>query len=152
MTYAIKNSFFNLGKLSFGHGYIRSQRITLQWCTKHNSGIGVLLCAKSKNDSSTIVCVNGKRVLSRFQFETGFRLILSIVIGGIITTSWCHDIKQWNRFLHCWPFVRGDHNSPVNGGFPPEAAAKQVLIFSLDSNNSGVVGDSRGHEANIISL
>ena len=96
--------------------------------------------------------------LWRWWFETpspslwrhcnGFMWLLFHVLHGCF---YDHDVIKWKRFPHHWPFVRGNHRSPVD--FLHKRPVTQALMFPLmlvSTNgqiNRRVAGDLRRQHA-----
>ena len=56
---------------SFGHNFVLSRQIILEFCTEHDS-ITVVFSASFQNDSTNIMDAVDKRDFARFEFEGCF--------------------------------------------------------------------------------
>ena len=70
-----------------------------------------------------------------------------ICINGNLSNH--DDVIKWKHFPRNWPFVRGNHRSPVN--FPHKGQWREALMFSLTCGwiniwvNNREAGDMRRH-------
>ena len=87
--------------------------------------------------------------LDRWALCTSERLVLRTFLDQ---TGSCHDdVIKWKHFPRYWPFVRGNHRSPVNS--PHKDQCRGALMFTLICAringwvNNREAGDLRRHRA-----
>ena len=74
---------------------------------------------------------------------------IKILAAGAKTNATHNDVINWNHFPRYWPFVRGNHRSPVNS--PLKGQWRRALIYYLIQDwangwvNNWYAGDLRRH-------
>ena len=109
-------------------------------------------------DSLVFINSNSKN-MHYFQFQTS--MPLNLFTNGAFwqhplkhkksKPSQGHDVIKWKHFLRYWPFVRGNHRSPMDS--PHKGQWRAALMFSLvyvwtnGWAKNRVSGDLRCHHA-----